>query len=119
MWLYDQSSGDLYRCQKIAKGYSGFNAGKNNPDMENVRAVGPIPKGKWNIGEVYNSKNVGPFAIVLTPDGTTETFDRSAFRIHGDSIKNPGTASRGCIILPRVIREQIVASGDKTLLVVE
>jgi hypothetical protein len=45
-------------------------------------------------------------------------FGRSGFLIHGDSIIRPGTASRGCIILAREIREQIAASGDADLEVV-
>lgn len=40
------------------------------------------------------------------------------FRIHGDSIRAPGTASHGCIILPRAIRDRIWASGDRALQVV-
>lgn len=44
---------------------------------------------------------------------------RTLFRIHGDSRLSPGTASEGCIILPRHVRAQISASGDIDLVVVE
>lgn len=44
---------------------------------------------------------------------------RTLFRIHGDSRLNPGTASVGCIILPRHVREQMSASGDIDLVVTE
>lgn len=117
---YDQSSGVwTFPDGKTATGYSGNGRGKNNPSMQAVVAVGPIPRGKWQIQPPYNSANVGPYALILDPLPGTDTKGRSAFRIHGDSIKNPGTASHGCIILPRVIRERIWASGDRVLEVIE
>ncbi|HYE46677.1 MAG TPA: hypothetical protein VEA44_12995, partial [Caulobacter sp.] len=53
------------------------------------------------------------------PDDVHEATGRSAFRIHGDSVRAPGTASKGCIILPRAVREAIWRSGDRDLEVVE
>jgi hypothetical protein len=120
MWIWDQSAGTLSRNGVIvSKGYSGFKRGKNNPLLQNAKALGPIPQGMWNITNVYDSANVGPYALVLEPQKETNTFERSAFRIHGDNISNPGNASHGCIILPRKIRELIWKSGDKLLKVVE
>lgn len=120
MWLYDQSTGQLFRDGKlISKGYSGRGRGKNNPSLQSARGIGPIPRGEWIIGQAYGSANTGPYTIMLNPCAKTETFGRSAFRIHGDSIKNPGTASYGCIILPRKIREQIISSKDTQLTVTE
>lgn len=120
MWLYDQSSGQLFRDGKlISTGYSGNGRGKNNPSLQAARGIGPIPCGNWIIGKAYGSANTGPYTIKLDPGFNTQTFGRSAFRIHGDSIKNPGTASQGCIILPRKIREQIIASKDTQLMVKE
>ena len=121
MWIWDQSAGTLYRPDgsECAIGYSGFGAGKNKPSMQAVKGIGPIPQGTWVITGVYNSKRVGPFALILEPHDKNRTFGRSAFRIHGDSVKNPGTASHGCIILARKIREEIYNSGDKLLKVIE
>jgi hypothetical protein len=129
MWVWDQSEGRLYREAKgvrtfVSPGYSGKGRGKNNPSLQAVPGIGPIPRGRWKIGAPYNSKNVGPFALPLTAaDGTADDrhdeTGRSAFRIHGDSIRAPGTASRGCIILPRKMRELIWRSGDRDLVVVE
>lgn len=120
MWIWDQSAGTLSRNGLvISKGYSGANRGKNNSSLQNSPALGPIPQGMWNITKVYNSVNVGPYALVLEPQTDTNTFGRSAFRIHGDSINNPGNASHGCIILPRSVRESIWKSGDRLLKVVE
>lgn len=119
-WTWDQSDGALYdaKGRRVAKGYSGYEFGKNNPAMQDRVAVGPIPAGKWRIGSPRNSRNVGPYAMDLSPVAGTQTFGRSAFMIHGDSAKQPGKASRGCIILPRPIREMIWLSGDRDLTVV-
>ncbi|MPW09303.1 hypothetical protein GCT19_27215 [Paraburkholderia sp. CNPSo 3155] len=45
-WTHSQSSGTLSRDGSlVARGYSGHGAGKNNPVMQAVRSVGPIPEG--------------------------------------------------------------------------
>lgn len=120
MWKFDQSSGQFFHNDTLLfDGYSGYQQGKNNPSMQNVRGMGPVPQGLWHIGGVYDSPKTGPCTIVLVPDSATNTYGRDGFRIHGDSIKAPGTASHGCIILPRFVRQQIVASPDKLLTVVE
>lgn len=123
MWKWVQSTGELSRNGEfISKGYSGKGRGKNNPKLQNIAGVGPIPTGKWHIMYKYDSKNVGPYTLTLyKEDGCLDDYDkethRSAFRIHGDSIRNPDNASKGCIILPRKIREKIWQSGDRILLV--
>lgn len=119
-WKWDQSAGQLSRNgEVIATGYSGRGRGKNSPSMQAAVGVGPIPAGKWAITERYDSANVGPYALRLVPKAETQTFGRSEFRIHGDSIRSPGNASHGCIILPRPIRQRIWTSGDHDLEVVE
>jgi hypothetical protein len=45
-------------------------------------------------------------------------FGRDGFLIHGDSVEHPGTASHGCIIMSRAIREAIAQSDDHELNVV-
>lgn len=125
MWTWDQSAGELRRDGVfIGKGYAGNGRGKNNPSLQAAKGVGPIPRGKWKLTSVYDSKNTGPYTVVVqAQDGTVDDVHqptgRSAFRIHGDSVKNPGTASRGCIVLPRVLREKMWKSGDHDLEVVE
>lgn len=118
-WKWDQSAGELSRDGMfVARGYSGAGIGKNNPGLEGRVATGPIPAGRWKIGgPPYNSKNVGPYALHLEPVGHG-AHGRSAFKIHGDSARSPGTASKGCIILPRNVREEIWESGDRDLDVV-
>lgn len=125
-WLWDQSAGELRRDGKlISRGYSGKDRGKNNPALQNMPGIGPIPRGKWRMVRVYDSASVGPYAIALDAvdahpgDDRHDPTGRGAFRIHGDSIRHPGTASKGCIILPRAIREMMWRSGDRDLEVVE
>jgi len=119
MWTWDQSAGALSRAGAVVScGYSGAGRGKNNPALQAAVGIGPIPRGRWRIVAVKDSANTGPFTIVLEPEAGTDTHGRSAFRIHGDSIANPGSASHGCIILPRGIRQAIWASKDRLLEVV-
>lgn len=123
-WKWDQSAGELTRDGVfISNGYSGNGRGKNNPALQAVVGIGPIPAGRWKIVERYDSPNVGPYALKLHADDgriddTHAGTGRGAFRIHGDSARNPGGASHGCIILPRHIREKIWMSGDRDLEVV-
>lgn len=126
MWVWDQSAGLLSRDGKVVgKGYSGNGRGKNNPSMQAAKSVGPIPRGVWRLTQVYDSANTGRYTIMLLArdanpsDDTHQPTGRGSFRIHGDSIRNPGTASHGCIVLPRVLREQMWKSGDHDLTVVE
>lgn len=118
-WIYRQRSGALIEPNGtvIAHGYSGFGEGKNNPEMQYVKSVGPVPVGSYKIGPPYNSPKVGPYALILDSLPGTDTRGRGDFRIHGDNATN--TASHGCLIFPRNIREAIWKSKDRTLTVVE
>ena len=120
MWTYAQKTGDLlFNGQLVGAGYSGFDNGKNNPSMQAVADLGPIPQGEWTIvGPPINTPTHGPFVLRLEPSNGTNLFGRSGFLMHGDSIESPGTASHGCIIMPRNIREQVWQSGDTALQVV-
>lgn len=97
--------------------YSGFGEGLNNPAMEAVENVGPIPQGLWTISGPPFSGAHGPYCLHLAPQAGTQTFGRSGFLIHGDEVEHPGEhlASHGCIIADRVTRERIYQSGDTTL----
>ena len=51
-WEYRQGSGNLYHNgQLVANGYSGHGAAKNQPDLENQPFEGPIPRGRYTIGQ--------------------------------------------------------------------
>jgi len=119
-WTYIQETGELQQDGRpVATGYSGAGAGKNNPDLQDVHDVGPIPKGEWTIcGPPISTGEHGPYVLRLHPAQETETFGRSGFLMHGDSKAAPGTASQGCVILPRSVREEVWKSGDRDLKVV-
>ena len=134
MLVYSQSKGELrkFNAEVLAKGwtliglgYAGNGDGKNDPASETRRAIGPIPRGFWRIGSPYDSRNTGPLTIPVYKldanpgDDMDAVTGRSAFRIHGDSIARPGTASKGCIIVNRSVRDAIIASRDEILWVVE
>jgi len=120
MWTYAQKTGALLQDGRlVATGYSGFDEGKNNPALQAMHDVGPIPQGDWTIlGPPVNTAVHGPFVLTLKPAAGTNTFGRSGFLMHGDSIPEPGSASRGCIIMSRVARELVWSSGDTDLEVV-
>ena len=121
MWIYEQTSGRLLSPTGglMSIGYSGFGSGKNNPNEENIRNVGPIPEGFYDMEPPEDSPVHGPFAIPLMPDTENVMYGRSGFMCHGDSVERPGQASAGCIIQPRFAREAMWNSTDHRLQVVK
>ena len=118
MWVYSQRTGELHHNGKLmGTGYAGTGKGRNNPDMQHVRAIGPLPRGFYTIGKAYKHPKLGPICMNLEPDTTNEMFGRSLFRIHGNNKEND--ASLGCIIQNPTVRNLIDLSGDKRLQVVE
>jgi RHS repeat-associated protein len=131
-WIYQQSSGQLSHQpsdalgggppQPIAIGYSGNDEGLNNPAMQNASSVGPIPQGTYEVGpQQLNVTGAGtrlPASMRLVPDPINEMFDRAGFLIHGDNSSGDQSASEGCIILNRNVRNRIGNSSDNVLRVV-
>ena len=117
MWTYRQTDGELLHDGVFeGTGYSGTGAGRNNPDMQSVPNVGPIPQGTYKIGPAHDEiGTLGPCVMNLDPTDYTDDFGRSAFRIHGNNAAND--ASHGCIILGPQIRQMIAASTDRDLTV--
>jgi type VI secretion system (T6SS) effector TldE1-like protein len=118
VWKYEQESGAMIRPdgRVLEVGYSGrVPDGRNDPDQQCVKDVGPIPRGYYSI-EPPRSKASKPFYMPLTPSPETDTCGRSAFQIHGDNRTH--TASTGCIVLSRASREVIWNSDDHVLRVV-
>lgn|SRR5215472_2551311 len=119
MWRYEQSTGRLTSPwgSPFGKGYSGNGDGVNNSKMEAVHNVGPIPRGRYSIGDAQTVQGRGDFVMALTPCDETNTFGRGGFLIHGDLIAEPGkeNASHGCIILNRLTRTALAASSDREL----
>ena len=109
-WKYHSDTGLIVSPTgvKLGDGYSGNGAGLNNPAMESVLMHGPIPRGAWTVGPFHDDPGgKGPVVAHLTPIEGTDTFGRSGFMIHGDNSALDHSASEGCIVAPRFIREQI------------
>jgi len=117
-WTYQQSTGYLWQDQTfVGTGYAGQGAGLDNPSFESVPDMGPIPEGYYSIGPSFNHPQCGPESMHLTPLEGTNTFGRDGFLIHGDNSSLNHTASHGCIILARNLRDLIAASPDRQLTV--
>ena len=119
-WTYEQATGKMVYPDgaTVAQGYSGHGTGLNNPDDEAVAGAGPIPRGTWSIDPTPLMHTAcGPLALALTPDGF-DPHGRSLFRIHGDTAAMDHSASDGCIILARPVRQAIIDSGVTRLVVV-
>lgn len=131
--VYEQSSGRLLLedidggAALLARCYSGAPGFVNDPDAQGEVGRGPIPRGLWLVGRAVRHSTLGPAAIPLLPATATETgqvaagttrLGRSGFYIHGDNDKRNQSASRGCIVCPRVIRDVIIGLGIKRLVVV-
>ncbi|MBI4378661.1 MAG: RHS repeat protein, partial [Nitrospinae bacterium] len=125
-WEYSQSTGQMTYVDNqsgattpVGTGYSGQGAGYNNPNMQNVPNIGPIPQGAYTIGPQWNHPRKGPGVMNLTPNQDTNTFGRTNFLIHGDDPCRCQSASKGCIILSPNIRNQIAGSEDNELRIVQ
>jgi hypothetical protein len=119
MWEYDRSTGLLYRDgAQVGEGYAGNGAGRNDPSLSNVKDVGPLPAGTYVIGNFGDRPVVGAFAAPLTPLPTNEMFGRSGFFMHGDNPEANHSASDGCIVMSREVRQLVNASGCRTLVVI-
>jgi hypothetical protein len=117
MWRYIQSSGILtsQAGTNVASGYSGFGLGRNNPTIQNIANTGPIPVGFYHIEFVGDTPNHGPYVLRLEPFKDNVMFGRSGFLMHGDSVSHMESASHGCIIMPRPVRELVWTSSDHQL----
>lgn len=109
----EDSDGNL-----LGTGWSGQREGYNNPAMVSISKTGPLPPGTYAIGPAYTHPHLGPVVMNLNPDPGNEMYGRDDFRIHGAAELNPELSSEGCIILPRSVREALVARADRTLEVV-
>ena len=117
--MYVQKTGELTEdWEHRAWGYAGRGEGKNNPDMQSVKGIGPIPVGLYHPEAPVNHPVVGLYAIRLVPHPDNEMFGRSSFLMHGDSRQHPGEASHGCIVVDPATRRAYWESGDKLLRVV-
>lgn len=124
IFQYSQSLGRFYiQCDETSErallgvGYAGRGTGRNNPQQQHMKNVGPLPRGMYTIGFAEKHPRLGPLAYRLTPASTNVMFERSGFFIHGDNKTND--ASQGCVVLPKPLREIVATSGISRLWVVQ
>jgi len=117
VWTYKQSTGEMFHDgELVGQGYSGVLTNKNNPDRQQVKGMGPLPRGMYAITSHGTSK--GPMTIILE-QRSGDTFGRNLFRIHGERRdKPPGFASEGCIVIDANVRRRILRSNDPIVEVV-
>ena len=132
MWILKQSTGQLYdnTLKLIGTGWAGHGAGFNNPTMQNVEGVGPLPCGLYKKGTAINDPKMGPLTIPLIPDENNVMFGRSGFFMHGhtptytsdgyyiDPSGNKEPISDGCSIQEHLVRQAFNDSKDVYLAVI-
>lgn len=117
---YEQNTGRFTihgASQHSVVGYAGRGEGRNNPLMQDVRNVGPLPRGAYRVSMPFTHVSKGPVVFRLTPSPINAMHGRSGFLIHGDNAR--GDASEGCIILPRYYRQMISRLGVRDLFVID
>jgi hypothetical protein len=119
--LFQQSTGKFTLADgTVVQGYSGHGDGEDRPEMQDVKNVGPLPRGRYTGIQLFDPHpHVGAYAIELQPDPSNTMFGRSGFFMHGDSIAHPGDASDGCIVLPHDTRVAFWTSSDHIIEVFE
>ena len=103
----------------IALGWAGNGIGKLNPDAESMVAIGPLPRGTYQVGEWEDQHpHLGPMVAALTQI-SGDTFGRSAFYIHGPAVDPVlyGQESKGCIVVPHFGRLAIKDLAPDTVTV--
>jgi hypothetical protein len=91
--------------------------GLNDPSMEKVKGVGPLPAGLYRLGRPFTHPTAGPFTMRLEPLPGTKLYDRSGFLFHGGRKTAPGV-SHGCVVGDRPVREAANAYADRLVQVV-
>ena len=112
-FIYSVGSGEMFlSCGaghrlRIGKGYSGFREYRNNAAFEARKSLGPLPRGRWLLGQAIAHPRLGPVCLPLQWESGPSVFGRSGFYIHGDNVQRDYSASTGCIVLGRDERQFI------------
>ena len=122
--VYSQTSGRISVVGPdanipIGRGYSGQPPYVNQPGAQALVARGPIPRGIYRLVGPCDTIRLGPVVYYLDPSPDNNMYGRSGFFIHGDNAFGNQTASHGCIILHRKVREKIADVSKLMLEVVE
>lgn len=121
MIIFKISTGELFLDSEnasagpqslIGHAYAGHPPHVNDASATNLHAQGPLPVGLYTIGAPEDHpESVGAFALPLTPDPINTMFGRSGFFCHGDNPLGNQTASDGCIVTARQVRELIAQNA--------
>lgn len=104
--ICETEDGGIDRVLYETIGHAGRGEGRNNPEAQDVKNWGPLPAGDYRVARSEHPRFRAP-AFRLTPKPDTVMYGRSGFWIHGDSMTNPGSASRGCIVISHAAREWV------------
>lgn len=116
--LYHSGTGETYLDGQFEGiGYSGTLAYRNKPEAEDLKQLGPIPRGRYTMSlcDPKEHPHLASPVFRLTPKGH-DAFKRTGFLLHGDNTKHD--ASHGCIIEGRTLRQHIAAEKVEELWVV-
>jgi hypothetical protein len=119
-WIYNVAKKSFTHNGKLKfyALYAGATGYKDNTDYECEINKGPLPRGKYRIiGVPFTHAIAGAYTLRLKPDTHNEMCGRAGFLIHGDSRRQPGEASNGCIVLALNYRKNIWDSKDKEVIV--
>jgi hypothetical protein len=117
MLKYDRRTGYLTRSggSLLGIGWAGQGKGYNNPAMDDVDKVGPLPAGFYTLQEPHDSPRTGKYTMNLLPDPSNDMKGRSLFRCHGANADHPATSSEGCIVQLHGTRVAMWTEGDHYL----
>ena len=124
-WTFESSTGKLFDPEGnlFSSGYAGGNCGLNpegvnNPAMQFVHNIGPLPEGFYTFGAlVATGSHLGPNSYPLIPATENEMGGRGGFWVHADTVR-PRCASEGCIVMPGAVRIAMYKSACHILRVV-
>ena len=90
--------------------------GRNNPRLQAVHCIGPLPTGVYRCGSWGVYPKVGKMACPLTQIAG-ETYGRDGFFIHGPGEGDPANSSEGCIVVPHDDRLKVMGANPTTVTV--
>ncbi len=107
--VYRQASGTLWLNGSIVEqsAYSGKGLGLNNPKLERIKNVGPLPAGLYRLAGPISEPTARTFRLIY--EGGPGLFGRDGFLVHGGNAGRD--SSRGCIVASRKVR-QLLRAGD-------
>ena len=118
--IYHQSTGQLFddAGKFLGVGHAGNGAGLNNPAMQYVHDVGPLPVGRYKVGAFIDRQGLG-YSARLTPQPvSTAGIEYAWLRGRGGFLMHLPELSEGCIAMERPILLAVSQSGDTDLTVV-